>query len=321
MSTPAATSKRVGDLPAEHAGMLRRIHTLAQRGAQLHDAAHGGAGDTATATATLEQLRTVDRDREMTEIRARATGMPAGWIDHARRLGRTGQPFTDHLRLPPPARLPERPTASRVLADTRQMTEMAAVFVTREHLLTLGASAKDTDPVAAEQFRRNFDALWTRAVRTADATEISRRVRARTFSVDADLRERVTELWHYSRADLDALFYHHATPSIASSVRRSLRSLHRANPDPNATSADSERAQPPEPAALIERAREALHVVAAHHHMHNILSKEPDTGRVIDTALGDAIGGTVDLQDTTPEPDPGMPAITALPGHELGPDP
>ncbi len=300
--------------------MLRRIHALAQRGAQLHAAARDGAADTDTATATLEQLRMVDRDRAMTEIRARATGLPAGWIDHARRLGRTGQPFTDDLRLPAPARQPERPTATRVLGDTRQMTEMAAVFVTREHLLAR-AGTTEPDPVAAEQFRRNFDALWTRAVRTADATEMSRRVRARTFRIDADLSERVTELWHYSRADLDALFYHHATPSIASSVRRSLRSLHRANPDPKTTSTNSERAQPPEPAALIEHAREALHVVLARHYMHIILSEEPDTGRAIDTALGDAIGGTVDLGDTTPEADPGQPAVTAVPEHELGPDP
>ncbi|MFI6041938.1 hypothetical protein ACIA8C_09905 [Nocardia sp. NPDC051321] len=320
MSEPQARL-RVRDLPVEQAGMLDRIHALAARATELQEVARERAGDTTAVTAVLQQLRLTDRDRAMTEIRARATGMPDSWIDDVRRLGRTGQPFTGDLRLPPSGRAPGPRSSGRALDDMHLMTEMAAVLVTREHLLAIYAATAEPDPVAAEQFRRNMQALWTRASRTADAIAMSARVRARTFHVrDTILHEQVNEFWNYSPDELAVVWDRHAAPSVASSVRRSLGNLRRAHPGRDFSTANPDVDQPPKPALLIERAREAVHLVQVRHYMHTILSEQPDTGRVIDTAIADAtLADAVELDNPMPDSGPGQSATTAAPAH--GPDP
>ncbi|WP_433574892.1 hypothetical protein [Nocardia brasiliensis] len=253
----------------------------------------------------------------MTEIRARATGIPDTWIAHARRQGQTGQPWTTDHRLP---RAPLRPSTGRrhqTREDIAQMTEMAALFVTREHLLTTPAGTAEPDPAAADQFRRNLRALRTRALFTADAITMGQRSRAQIFTIDDQrLAGHLAEYVRYSLPDLDAVFYDHASPSIAASVRRSLKQLRRAHPALDTTT-DPRLVQPPDPSTLIERARDALHLSLARDYRDLMLS-EPTTGLDIDTALaattlpethspepGAADTDPVDTVSPAP-PDPGL---------------
>ncbi|MFI6217011.1 hypothetical protein ACIBCD_33855 [Nocardia brasiliensis] len=295
MSPPEPT--RVADLSPEHAYLLAKVHDLAGRSRQLLRIVEEKV-TFATVDAALEDLRVLDRTRDMLEIRARATGIPDTWIAHARRMGHTGQPWPGDHRLP---RTPHRPRAGRphqTREDMAQMTEMAALFVVREHQLTTPAGTVEPDPAAADHFRRNLRALRTRALLTADAVEMGPRSRAQVFTVsDELLAGHITEYVRYSLPDLDAVFYDHASPSIAASVRRSLKQLRRAHPALDTTTSDPDPAQPPDPSTLIERARGALHLHLARDYRDLVLS-EPVT--CLD--IGTAIAATTTSELSGPEP-------------------
>ncbi|WP_280443404.1 hypothetical protein [Nocardia brasiliensis] len=298
MSTPKPARTRVGDLSPEHGQLLARIHDLAARASHLLRVVDEQATPAAV-SAALEDLRGIDRARDMTEIRARATGLPDTWIAHARRLGQTGQPWTTDHRLP---RVPLRPSTGRrhqTREDIAQMTEMAALFVTREHRLITPAGTVEPDPAAADRFRRNLRALRTRALLTADAIAMGLRSRAQIFTIDDQrLAGHLAEYVRYSLPDLDAVFYDHASPSIAASVRRSLKQLRRAHPALDTTTTiDPGHVQPPDPSTLIERARDALHLSLARDYRDVVLS-EPATGLDIDTA----IAATTLPETPSPEP-------------------
>ncbi|WP_280465358.1 hypothetical protein [Nocardia brasiliensis] len=273
----------------------------------------------ATVDAALEDLRVLDRTRDMLEIRARAAGIPDTWIAHARRMGQTGQPWPDDHRLP---RAPHRPRAGRphhTREDMAQMTEMAALFVVREHQLTTAAGSVEPDPVAADQFRRNLRALRTRALLTADALEMVTDARERTFTVsDQHLAGHVAEYVRYSLPDLHAVFYDHASPSIAASVRRSLKQLRRVHPALDTATTDPGRAQPPDPAALIERARHELHSSLARDYRDLVLS-EPAAGLDIATAIATSMPEESDPEPVAAEADPVDTARPAEPELDLDP--
>ncbi|MBF6125531.1 hypothetical protein [Nocardia brasiliensis] len=274
----------------------------------------------ATVDAALEDLRVLDRTRDMIEIRARATGIPDTWIAHARRMGHTGQPWSGDHRLP---RTPHRLRAGRphqTREDMAQMTEMAALFVVREHQLTTPDGTVEPDPAAADQFRRNLRALRTRALLTADAIEIGSRSRAQVFTVsDQHLAGHIAEYVHYSLPDLHAVFYDHASPSTAASVRRSLKQLRRVHPALDTATTDPGRAQPPDLATLIERARDALQLTLANDYRDLVLS-EPAVG----LDIGTAIAATTRPAGSDPEPvaveaDPVDTARPAEPELDLDP--
>ncbi|WP_378741213.1 hypothetical protein [Nocardia brasiliensis] len=303
---------RVRDLPAEQAKILGRIHELASQARYLGRIAHNGYLGAVQDNDEFIRLREVDRDRKLTEARAYGNGIPPSWVEHARQLGHTGQDWTPEQRLPPAHTPPRRRTASRVVDDTRQMTEMAAVHAVREHLLAATTGSPALDPAAAHQFSRNLEALWTRAARTADAVGIPGRDREEIFTVsDEEFRDRVSDFLRYSPGDLDMVWRRHAAESIASSVRRSLKNLRRANAGNDITTPDPAARQPPDPASLIER---------AHHVLHTLLSEQLDTGADIDAAIIDAtLDDTVHPEQSVAGAESGEAADTVF--SDCGPDP
>ncbi|WP_249645240.1 hypothetical protein [Nocardia sputi] len=139
----------------------------------------------------------------------------------------------------------------------RQLTDMAAIAVARDHLLGITTAEAEPDPAAAHQLRRNMEALWTRADRTATSIGLGARSRARAFeTATRDLAQRVEGYLHYNQDDLDTHWRSYTHTAIADGVRRSLKSLRRIDRD--LTTVDPDAEQPPTPKALIEQARHAL---------------------------------------------------------------
>ncbi|MFC9432456.1 hypothetical protein [Nocardia sp. NPDC057030] len=299
---------RVRDLPAHQAAILGRIHELASEARYLRAGASTGYRGAHYENDELKRLSVVERERKLTEARAYGDGIPPSWVDHARQLGHNGHEWTPEQRLPAASTPPRRRTASRVITDTRQITEMAAVLAVREHLLAEISGALTPNPAEAHQFSRNLEALWTRAARTADSVALSASDRDEIFVVsDDELRDRVSDFLGYSPGDLDMMWRRHAAGSIAASVRRSLKNLRRANSDKDVTAPDPAARQPPDPASLIQQARQALTAV---------LGEQSDTGADIDAAITAAtLADGADVVDTAADTDPGSTAITAVPDH------
>lgn len=278
---------RVRDLAADQAALLRQIHQLAAEGTRLQQNMQATVTDAAARTETLAQIAAVDRDRDLTEIRARAQGMPRSWVDLARHVGHAGGAWTDEQLLPTPRRVTGRRTFGRVGADTAQLADMAAIAVTREHLLATTGADGEPEPAAAQQVRRNMEAIWTRATTTATSIGMGRQQRARTFqTATADIEQRVERYVQFSVADLDALWRNYTTPGIAADMRRSLNSLRRTDRGADNSTTDTE--QPPTPTALIERARHAVSATIADRSETGC-----GTGATINAAITDTLSDTM----------------------------
>ncbi|MFF0528690.1 hypothetical protein ACFYT3_09885 [Nocardia amikacinitolerans] len=258
------TELRVRDLPPEHATLLREIHRFAAEGAGLRNTMHSAA-DSAT---VVDQLGQLDRQRELAEIAARSQAIPPGWVAQARQAGQTGRAWTGEQLLRNPTRQQTgRRTVKRVIADTAQLVDMAAITAAREHLLTLHGFTSEPEPAAAQQLRRNMDALWTRATHTAAAIGMSGRARARAFTItDERLQQRIERYLHDGFDEFNAEWRNRASPAVAASVRRSLSSLRRDARTARTPSGPELDADLPKPAELTERARAVLgEAVAADH--------------------------------------------------------
>ncbi|SUE28936.1 Uncharacterised protein [Nocardia farcinica] len=204
----------------------------------------------------IDQLNDIDRERSLTEIQARHTGMPAEWIDHARSAGHARQPWAGDRLLPPRGAPARRRSSQRVAADTRQLADMAAISVVREDRLAAIGVRTEPEPAAAMQLRRNMHALWTRARLTAEATAMNRSHRASVFGAAIlEVDRRVADYRDHSLDDLNARWRSHAVPAVADGLRRSLKSLRGSTDTLTTSSGDLE---PPTPKALIERARHSL---------------------------------------------------------------
>ncbi|WP_329410747.1 hypothetical protein OG563_00280 [Nocardia vinacea] len=301
---------RIRDIPTEQAALLRQIHQLAAVGERLRQALSETSPDSGQGTELLDHIAEVDRERDLTEIRVRADGMPAGWVDQAREAGRTGRAWTDELLLLPTRSPARRRNLKRVVQDTRQLADMAAITVARQHRLATNAVTADPEPAAAEQLRRDMEALWTRAAATATSLSMDRTERARVFNAASRyLDRRVQTYRHYSLDDLNAAWRTYTTPTIAATVRRSLKSLRRTDrgTDTPATAAE----QPPTSQALIDRARHSLDTAA---------NNDSDTGLEIDSVITVAIPETTYRWDASAELDSGdSAAVDAYPN--AGPDP
>ncbi|MFI6779215.1 hypothetical protein [Nocardia sp. NPDC050412] len=303
---------RIRDIPPEQAALLRQIHQLADLGERLRHAVPMTTPGSAESTELLDHIAEVDRDRDLTEIRVRADGMPAGWVDQARMAGRSGRAWTDELLLLPTRSPARRRNLKRVVQDTRQLADMAAVTVARQHRLDTNAVTADPEPAAAEQLRRNMAALWTRAAATATSLGMDGKERERVFNAPRRyLDRRVQTYRHYSLDDLNVAWRTYTAPAIAASVRRSLKSLRRADRGTETAAADPDAEQPPTPQALIERARQSLYAAANNH---------SDTGTEIESVITVAIPETTDGWDASAELDSGdSAAVDAYPN--AGPDP
>ncbi|MFE9575312.1 hypothetical protein ACFYO1_02915 [Nocardia sp. NPDC006044] len=299
---------RVRDLPAGQAEVLSRIHELATEAEHLRRKVQDSYLGAASEDNAFMRLSEVDRDLKLTEARAYGSGIPPSWVAHAHQLGRNGHEWTLEQRLPAAGTPPRRSPVGRVINDTRQMTEMAAVLAVREHLLAAMPGALAPNPAAAQQFSRNLEALRTRAARTADSVAISASDRDKFFIVsDEEFVDRVRDFLDYSPGDLDMVWRRHSVESIASGVRRSLKNLRRADSGKAVVPPGPSARQPPDPASLIQRARQVLRA---------LVSEQSDTGAEIDAAIADAtLADGVDPADTTPDADPGSSAITAAPEH------
>ncbi|MEV6338753.1 hypothetical protein AB0M12_29025 [Nocardia vinacea] len=301
---------RIRDIPPEQAALLRQIHHLAALGERLRQALPETTPRSAEGSHLLDHIAEVDRERDLTEIRARADGMPAGWVDQARAAGRSGRAWTDELLLPPTRSPARRRNLQRVVQDTRQLADMAAVTVARQQRLTTNAVTIDPELAAAEQLRRNMTALWTRAAATATSLGMDGTERARIFdAASRHLDRRVQNYRHYSIDDLDAAWRTYTTSTIAATVRRSLKSLRRTDRGTDTPAAEAE--QPPTPQALIDRARHSLDTAA---------TNDSDTGTEIESVITVAIPGTAHGWDACAELDSGdSAAVDAYPN--AGPDP
>ncbi|WP_063043314.1 hypothetical protein [Nocardia pseudovaccinii] len=300
---------RVRDIAPEQAALLGQIHQLSALSARLHQAVSETTPGSVQVTQLFEHIIEVDRERELSEIHARAYGMPASWVDQARTVGRSGRPWTEELLLPPTLPRTRRRNTTRVVQDTRQLADMAAITVVRELRLAANGAA-EPEPAAAEQLRRNMAALWTRAAATATSIGMSRNVRGRVFNAAAgDVDQRVETYQHYSLDDLHDLWRTYTTPTIAANARRSLKSLRNADRDTDTAAANA--VQPPTPRALIERARQSLNVAAIN---------DSDTGPEIETAVTVAIPSTAHEWDASAELH-GGDSIATDSYQDAGPDP
>ncbi|MGV9822958.1 hypothetical protein [Nocardia xishanensis] len=313
--TGPASSVRVKDLPAQQAELLQRVHQLAVDGAQRSRALRSVGADPAASARLLGELAQIDRQRELTEIQARSSGVAPDWVEQARQTGRAGHAWNEQQRLRTPARHQgSRKSIKRVSEDHRQLTEMAAVIVAREHLLHAHGITSEPEPAAAQQLRRNMEALRTRASHTATAIGMNDGTRARTFTVsDEHLKQRVEHYLHYPLGDLNAPWRSHATPAIAASVRRSLASLRRGQRGTAPPGTEPSTAQPVAANELIERARNLL---------PNAGIDPADTGQAIEAAITAALGEQIVHDDPAAELDaPGSDSIPAPAHPDAGPDP
>ncbi|MGY1960876.1 hypothetical protein [Nocardia gipuzkoensis] len=310
--TRPRSGTRSGDIPPEHATLLRHIHQLAADATRLHDTLHTTDTEATAPTAVFEQIAAIDRQRSLVEIQARDRGVPADWIGVVRRLAETGRAWSDDHLLPTrPA--PGRRNAPRVAEDMRQLTDMAAITVAREHLLGTATADAEPDPAAAQQLRRNMEALWTRADRTATSIGLGAQARARAFdTTTSDLAQRVEGYLHYNPDDLDTHWRSYTSTVIADGVRRSLKSLRRTDRDITTPDTDTDTERPPTPKALIQRARDALDTA---------IWGQSEHGPQIDAAITGAMPeATTDSWDSTTGADTAeTTSVEAYP--TAGPDP
>lgn len=218
------------EIAAEHLELMRQIQRLALRSGQLMQRMYESGGDAASATQAITQINTVDRERELTEIKARAAGVPAEWIDRVRTLGQRGFDWSADQPLPDPAPQGRRRTVQRVAGDIERLKDMAAVHIAYERSRPRGELATDVETVVAQQFRRNMDALWMRAGRTAQSIGMDPAERTALWSVTAaEWRRRVE---HYmdrpDLGDVHTRWRRYGDISIAAEARKSLGNLRRA---------------------------------------------------------------------------------------------
>ncbi|WP_039804144.1 hypothetical protein [Nocardia araoensis] len=309
--TRPRTSTRSGDIPPDYADLLRRIHQLAADASRLRTTLHTADTEVTATTSVFEQMAAIDRQRALAEIQARDRGVPAEWVEVVRRLAESGRTWSDDHLLPTPRPAPRRRNTSRVAEDMRQLTDMAAITVARQHLLGIATADAEPDPAAAQQLRRNMEALWTHADRTATSIDLDAEARARAFdTATRDFAQRVEGYLHYSLDDLDTHWRSYTSPIIADGVRRSLKSLRRIDGDITTDAGDIER--PPTPKDLIERARGALDTA---------IGGQRETGAGIDAAIVDAMPeAATDSWDSTTGVDAAdTTGVQAYP--TAGPDP
>ncbi|WP_156371434.1 MULTISPECIES: hypothetical protein [Nocardia] len=271
---------RVRDIPSDQAEGLRRVHELAAEATRRRHLLDTAGLSVTDRLAQQQQLDRVDRERGLLEVRVRSTGVPAAWVDVARRLGFSQQPWTPHQILPPPLpATPRRGNRHRVASDTRLLTDMAAVAAVREHLLAHHQIRVDPNSVDEHQFRRNMHTLWQRAVVTATTLGMSTAQRERiTATAAARLDERLTLYRDLSLDDLDTLWHTYTGAAFGDTARRKLTKT----PERDTTDAAL-----PAPTEWLEQARTRLAATPR-------------------TAPADDIVAAVAAAVTDPDPDQGV---------------
>ncbi|MGW4369188.1 hypothetical protein ACWEKT_26435 [Nocardia takedensis] len=224
MVSPVPMPMRVRDIPAHHAEGLRNIHELATESARLRQLTNTAEGSVGQRLGRQREVDRTDRERGLLEISVRGSGVPTEWVDLARRLGFSRQPWTPAQILPPPAPSPPaRGTRHRVASDTHLLADMAAVSATRAHLLSHHRISTDPNSPAEHQFRRNMQTVWQRAVVTAAGIGLSTSQRQRIAdSAAIDLDQHLSVYRDLSLEDIDTLWHAYTGASFGDSARRKL---------------------------------------------------------------------------------------------------
>ncbi|MET9491160.1 hypothetical protein [Nocardia sp. NPDC006630] len=171
------------EIPAEHVELMQQIQRLALRSGQLMQRMYESGGDALTATGVITRINALDRERDLTEIKARAAGVPAEWIDRVRTLGQRGFEWREDQPLPDPAPQGRRRTVQRVADDIERLKDMAAVHTAYQHTRGPGDTESGMETVVAQQLNRNMEAVWMRAGRAAHAIGMDAGERAALWSV------------------------------------------------------------------------------------------------------------------------------------------
>ena len=147
MSELDRIATRVADIPPEQADLLRQLHTLAGRSAELHQQLTQTGAD----LRSIAAARTENHRRwASTEVRARTAGVPRGWIAQAVQQGRHGSEWPDGQLLAKPLDLMQSRSRMRLVLDVRYLTHMAAMIAVRGRSTALGALP---DPATGWQIR------------------------------------------------------------------------------------------------------------------------------------------------------------------------
>ncbi|MFC9965673.1 hypothetical protein ACFVH4_15705 [Nocardia ignorata] len=271
--------QRVRDIRPDYAEGLRRVHQLAAEGTRLHRALDAVGLVTADRLDLSQQSTAVDRERALLEIDLRGNGVPAVWLDVARRLGSSQRPWSPDQILPPVRTDSGRRSSSRVAADTHLVVDMAAVSVVREHLLSHHRSPADTDSAPALQFRRNMGVVWQRSVITAHTINLNQTERTQvTDAATAELTRRISLYRAMSLDDIQTLWDAYTGGAIADTYRKSITA--------NTPSGHQLGASLPAPQHWLDQARASL-----------AGRRLPEPNRDIDQAIAAAISGPIREDD------------------------
>ncbi|MGF6885952.1 hypothetical protein ABIA39_007535 [Nocardia sp. GAS34] len=311
MSELDRIATRVADIPPEQADLLRQLHTLAGRSAELHQQlTRTGADLRSIAAARTEN----DRRWALTEVRARTAGVPRGWIAQAVQQGRRGSEWPDGQLLAKPLDLMQSRSRMRLVLDVRYLTHMAAMIAVRGRSTALGA-LPDPATGMADQITRNMQALWTRATETGRTITMSRRDRNRIWDLDRyPWKGTINELLHLAPHEIELLWEHYAAGTIAESARESLK-RHRHDRLP---------AVPP-PGPDVDTSAVDVGVDDFLAHANGALNAAAEQRSPETATIGAAITDVLPDPDTdrtwAPEPtDPGLTTQNPWP-HDRGPGP
>ncbi|MEU6585898.1 hypothetical protein [Nocardia sp. NPDC046763] len=218
------------NIPPDQVALLQRIQGLALQSGQLLQQMYETSGDARTSVEAITEINAIDRDRDLTEIKARAAGVPAEWIDRVRTLGQRGYPWRDDQSLPDPAPRAQRRTIRRVAEDVEQLKDMAAVHAAYLHSKPVDELVSAMEQAVTQQLHRNMAALWMRAGRTAESIGMSARERTVLWAVTPqDWQQRVGHyLTDKDLGELHTRWRGHGDPAIATAARKSLSRLARA---------------------------------------------------------------------------------------------
>lgn len=267
--------QRVRDIRPDYAEGLRRVHQLTAESARLHRTLNAVGLFTADRPELSQQSTAVDRERALLEIDLRGNGVPAVWLDVARRLGSSQRPWSPDQILPPVRTDSGRRSSSRVAADTHLVVDMAAVSVVREHLLSHHRSPADTDSAPAVQFRRNMGAVWRRSVITADTINLDKTELTQvTDAATADLTRRISLYRAMSLDDVQTLWGAYTGGAIADTYRKSITA--------NTPSGHHPSPSLPTPQHWVDQARASL-----------AGGRSPEPNHALDQAIAAAITGPI----------------------------
>ncbi|MRH92945.1 hypothetical protein GFY24_36945 [Nocardia sp. SYP-A9097] len=218
------------NIAAEHLELMQQIQQLALESGQLLARMYEPGLNMPPAQNIITRINELDRERDLTEIQARASGVPPEWIDRVRTLGQRGFLWRPDQSLPDLAPTEGRRPVQRVAEDIERLKDMAAVDVAYFHQRAADPALRQPESAAGDQFWRNMTAVWMRAGRTAAAIGMNAHERTKLWTVTPGEWERRVHRYlnDHDGNDLRSRWHGYADNTIAADARKSLNSLRRA---------------------------------------------------------------------------------------------